>query len=303
MSVPYTKLTNLVRDQGENYSKLPKISIVTPSFNQVDFIEDAIVSILEQDYPNLEYIIMDGGSSDGTVEIINKYVDRVSYWQSCPDEGPYHAINEGFNNSTGEIMGWLNSDDMLHRNALWTVAELFQQIPQVQWLCGLATNYDIQGRTTVVRKPRRWSRYKFLAGDRTYIQQESVFWRRPLWEKAGGLNTFYQYAADFELWMRFFRHAQLHTVTTLIGGFRHTPGQVSEKFREEYIQEVNAILTNEPVTTEDKVRIETIRMFNRVVLCIPVLLGSQLVQRIYNRLCDITRLIQYDYKTKRFQLQ
>jgi glycosyltransferase involved in cell wall biosynthesis len=111
-------------------SELPKISIVTPSFNQGRFIEKTILSVIEQDYPNLEYIIIDGGSTDESVEIIKKYEKHLAYWVSEPDRGQSHAINKGFERATGEIFGWLNSDDWYHPGALKALAEAFAANPE-----------------------------------------------------------------------------------------------------------------------------------------------------------------------------
>lgn len=114
----------------------PKISIITPSFNQGKFLEGTILSVLNQNYPNLEYIIMDGGSTDNSIEIIKKYVDKLTYWQSKPDDGQSAAINEGFRHATGEIFCWLNSDDQYTEGALKIVGEYFTNHPECQWLCG-----------------------------------------------------------------------------------------------------------------------------------------------------------------------
>lgn len=111
----------------------PKISLVTPSFQQVRFLEACIRSVLDQEYPNLEYFVIDGGSNDGSVEIIRKYADRLSDWRSHADNGHMDAVQEGFKRSGGEIMGWLNSDDRLAPWALEVVAAVFRQFPEVQW--------------------------------------------------------------------------------------------------------------------------------------------------------------------------
>src|SRR5258708_17830895 len=146
---PVVLQNQLIRWQGDT-ATLPRISIVTPCFNQAAFVEATILSILEQGYPNLEYIVMDGGSTDGSVEIIKRYEQHLSYWESEPDGGQYDAISQGFARTSGELMSWLNSDDMLHRNALLTVARLFTQFPQIEWLIGYPTTLDSQGCTVTV---------------------------------------------------------------------------------------------------------------------------------------------------------
>ena len=113
---------------------LPKISIITPSFNQAEFLEQTITSVFSQNYPNLEYIIIDGGSTDRSVEIIKKYADKLTYWVSEPDKGHGDALNKGFNHSTGEIMAWINSDDFYFPWTFSIVSEIFKDLPQIYWL-------------------------------------------------------------------------------------------------------------------------------------------------------------------------
>ena len=125
----------------------PKISIVTPNYNMGAYLEETIKSVISQNYPNLEYFIIDGGSNDNSLEIIKKYERHLTYWISEKDNGMYHAIQKGFEKSTGEIMAWLNSDDMYHSNSLFIVAEIFDSFPQVEWLLGASTTFDEKGRT------------------------------------------------------------------------------------------------------------------------------------------------------------
>jgi len=205
----------------ETAGKWPRISLVTPVFNGQEYLEATIRSILNQNYPNLEYFIVDGGSTDGTLDIIRKYESQLSGWISEPDNGMYDALNKGFARTSGEIMGWLNSSDMLQVNGLFVVGSVFGAFPQLEWITGRPTHFNEDGLTINVATVPRWSRTRFLAGFNRYIQQESTYWRRSLWERAGGrVDSSRRDAADFELWVRFFRHAQLYSVDALVGGFR-----------------------------------------------------------------------------------
>ncbi|MGA1465416.1 MAG: glycosyltransferase family 2 protein [Balneolaceae bacterium] len=237
----------------------PKISIVTPSFNSEDYLESTIQSVLRQTYPNLEYVIIDGGSTDRSVQIIKKYENELAYWISEKDSGLYHALNKGFKQTSGEIMGWINSDDMYHTNAFFTIAEIFSEYDEVKWLLGSCSAFDERGRTVNVRHSKEFTRDDFLKGDFKWIQQESCLWKRELWDKSGGaLNEQLKYAGDFELWMRFFRHEPLWVTNALIGGFRlRRSGQLSSENYPEYLSEVEKTIRLEkslPIKTKKRPR-------------------------------------------------
>ena len=226
-------------------NQYPKISIVTPCFNQKEYIGECIESILSQQYPNLEYIIIDGGSTDGTVDIIRQYADKLHFWMSASDSGLYDALNKGFSYATGEIMGWLNSDDILHRKSLFTIGQIFSDLPQVQWLQGYPCVIDSNGRV-VYHRPQRSTKYSFYLKeyhDGIFIQQESTYWRRDLWVKSGScISTEYKYAGDFELWIRFFNFAKLYNSQALLGAFRVRKGQLSEINLKEYLMECDVVI-------------------------------------------------------------
>jgi glycosyltransferase involved in cell wall biosynthesis len=233
---------------------VPKISIVTPSFNQAKYLEETIRSVIDQDYPNLEYIIIDGGSTDESVEIIKKYEKNIHYWISEPDNGMYHAIEKGFKKSNGEIMSWINSDDLLAKDCLFNVAEIFSEFDCIQWLSGIPNIIDENGKVTWVGNLPKWNKYRYLQLDFKYIQQEGTFWRRNLWERTGSrIDTKYKLAGDVELWSRFFQFSDLYFVTVLLGSFRmRAENQKTLEFLDEYNQEAVSILKKIPKSLEEK---------------------------------------------------
>lgn len=237
----------------------PKITVVTPNYNQEKFIEQTIQSVINQDYPNLEYIIMDGGSTDGSVDIIKKYAKNLSHWESSKDRGMYDAINKGFLRSTGEILCWINSDDLLAEGALKYVAEIFTKDSQVKWLMGLPTLINEVGEVTWQGQDAKvFSPYFFYLHNHmstfSFIQQESTFWSRSLWMKTGGnLSLDLSLASDFDLWMRFFRYEKLYFSKKQLAAFRRRSGQLSEN-KDTYVKETNisTCLNQKKLSVKDK---------------------------------------------------
>lgn len=226
----------------------PKISLVTPCFNQEEFIEETLDSVLSQHYPNLEYIVLDGGSSDRSCEIIKRYEKHLHFWHSEPDGGQYFALQHGLLQSSGEVMSWINSDDRLAPHSLHYIGLIFLIYPHLSWLTGCPEAILETGALSPSQLSRPLSRENFLSRgfDRPFIQQEGTFWRRSLWEKAGGsLDLRYELAADTELWRRFYRHAPLYQFEEPLGLFRVRPGQRSAAHRVQYMQEAERILQEE----------------------------------------------------------
>jgi glycosyltransferase involved in cell wall biosynthesis len=232
----------------------PKISVVTPSYNQGRYIESTIRSVLLQNYPNLEYVIVDGGSTDDTLSIIEKYKPWLSVVISEPDDGQYNAITKGFARTEGDIMLWLNSDDMLFPQALLTLAKIFGVSSEIEWVTGIPAywsedgiNHQIMTQLPFNRTLMRMGCYEGRAIH--WLMQECTAWSRKLWDRSGAyMKEDLQYAADFELWLRFSEHAQLYTVAALLGGNRQQPHQKTNAV-EPYNQEVDKILANQGIGT------------------------------------------------------
>ncbi len=205
---------------------------MTPVYNGEQYIEKCILSIMNQNYSNYEHIIVDGGSTDGTLDIIKKYEDKYSMrWISEKDNGMYDAICKGFSMASGEIFAWLNSDDIYMP---WTFQAVNEAMTEnVNWCTGINAIQDKNGILYAVRNARYY-RQKWLAKGYygtiiSYgVQQESTFWKKELWEKANSETIKdYRYAGDWKLWTLFAKIDPLYTVTTVVGCFRRHPGQLS----------------------------------------------------------------------------
>lgn len=280
----------------------PKISIITPTFNQAKYIEHTILSIINQQYPNLEYIIIDGGSTDETIDIIRKYEDRISFWVSEKDNGLYDAINKGFKKATGEIFAWLNSDDIYLPNSLYTVAEIFTDFQEIEWLQGANSHIDEKGKIVSVFPASYWTRFDLVSGDKRNIQQESTFFRRSLWEKSGKpLNIDSQLAGDYSLWFTFFRYSDLITTSAPIGCFRmRSSNQKSFNQLKEYNQEKSDFLKKNRKHHNQKLRLLLYILIKR--LGIFVLLRQLKVEvKVKQLLFNGPRQIIYNRRNQSFE--
>lgn len=205
----------------------PLVSIVTPSFNQAKYLEKTIQSVIGQDYPNLEYRVIDGGSSDGSLEIIKKYQDRLAGWVSEPDRGQTDAINKGFALSQGKIMAWLNSDDVYLPGAITSAVEYLRGNPGVGMVYGDTDLIDSEGRV-IGRFNAQQTTYRRLMRGGVYIPQPAAFWRREVWNQAGPLDPTFYFAMDYDLWVRFAKISRIRYTPQRWAGFRiHDEGKTS----------------------------------------------------------------------------
>lgn len=224
-------------------SPYPKISIVTPSLNQGDFIEETIRSVLSQYYPGLEYLVMDGGSSDHTLDILRSYSDRVK-WVSEKDKGQTNAINKGLHLASGEIVGYLNADDLLLPGALEKVAKTFMQNPDTMWLTGKCRIISETGRETrklITRYKNLWLRVHrpSLLFITDYISQPATFWRAGLLNDLGDFDENLHYALDYEYFLRLNTRYPLVILPDYLAAFRvHSHSKNAKSFhRNVYVDE------------------------------------------------------------------
>jgi glycosyltransferase involved in cell wall biosynthesis len=197
----------------------PKVTIVTPSFNQACFLEETMRSVLEQDYPNIEYVVIDGGSTDGSAEIIQKYESQLAYWQSQKDKGQTDAINQGFARASGEIFAWLNSDDILLPGAVTAAVRQLQTHPEVGMVYGDCLWINADGKK-IGNFPAAQTDLKKLRRGYVHIPQQASFFRADLWKKVGPLDDSFYFAMDYDLWTRLAAEAPLLYVPELWAAFR-----------------------------------------------------------------------------------
>lgn len=233
----------------------PRISIITPSFNQGRFLEATLRSLLAQNYPNMELIVIDGGSKDDSVEIISRYADRLHYWESQPDRGQSHAINKGMQHATGEILTWINSDDRLAPNALFTVAEMFRrhQVDLVIGRCARVMDpssvpYHFHRCALPLGRPVPLPFDRLLQLDQCWLKgeffhQPEVFFHRRIWEAAGGqVDEHLYYSMDYDLWVRFAAAgATALSIPEVLAIFRQHADQKTGDDRQPFLPELRRV--------------------------------------------------------------
>lgn len=262
--------------------KYPTFSIVTPSLNQGKYLEATIYSVISQEGDfYINYMLIDGGSTDSSLDIVKNYESRIRsgsdivkcrgvkfFWMSGKDNGQYDAINRGFSLSNGEIMGWINSDDVYLPSAFKAITMVFREFPEVSWITANSTRIDKEGMIIDVDTSSLYpriliSRGVFNGRDGRFIQQESTFWKRSLWDQLESkLNNTWRYAADFELWMRFAALTDLVKVQTQLGAFRKHDGQKTTTLTN-YNREVDSI---KKVRLFDRLVIRLIRLLSKMPL-------------------------------------
>lgn len=205
--------------------KYPKISIITPSYNQSQFIEKTILSVLEQKYPNLEYIVIDGGSNDETSSILRRYRNKLTYI-SEKDKGQSDAINKGLRMVRGEIIGYLNSDDILSPHSLLTIGDYFTNHPESFWLtgyCGIIDEYDRTVRPFITSYKNFWLRYfpnKEVLLVLNFISQPATFWRASAVKQIGYFDEKLDFAMDYDYWLRLYTRFPITIIKKELALFR-----------------------------------------------------------------------------------
>lgn len=289
----------------------PKISIVTPSYNQGKYLAKTMQSILGQGYPNLEYVVIDGNSPDDSAEIIKKHESHLKFWVSKPMPGipptlyHYYMVNEGFSHCTGEIMAWLNSDDIYHPYSLFTVAEIFTRYKEVKWLMGNPSFIDDMGRIVFCSAVPRWSRSKLLNGKFTMtVQQESTFWHRDLWEKTGAkVDTEWHHAADYALWVKFSKFEKLYTTHALLAAFRlRVKNQKTVEKWNDYKQDILQIIKKEKPSLHERF-IGKFFKFGEMLLSMSFIKENKMLSGILCRIFDIPPILEFDRTTQTFNMR
>ena len=227
---------------------LPKISIITPSFNQGKYLERTIQSVLNQGYENLEYIIVDGGSTDGSIELIKKYQENIAYWISEKDEGQSEAINKGLRVATGDLVAWQNSDDIYFPGAFDEVAKSYRNSKEVDLFIG---NMNLINEDDQIIQELKYVEptYKSLIAEGMVLTNQAAFWRRNIHNKIGYLNESLHYGFDYEWFLRVLNFGNAIHINKTLGGLRMHNETKTYNFQEQFKLEYDQILGDKKVSS------------------------------------------------------
>ncbi|NOQ29774.1 MAG: glycosyltransferase [Helicobacteraceae bacterium] len=276
-----------LRKQGyfkNSYKLKPLISIITIVYNGEKYLEETILSVISQSYDNIEYIIIDANSTDGTIDILKKYDSQIDYWVSESDSGMYEALTKGFSCISGDFMGYINSDDYFLPNAIKTIAELHIAKPNLQWITGINSWYNSNGsiiRTQLQLPYRNEFIDKGIYGTKLpYIQQENTFWNTNLLQYID-LKTFssFKLAGDYYMWLSFSKYVQLNTVSSAFAGFRKHENNKSLE-QEKYLNEIKPYVGNCKLTLRQRV----IFLYDKFV---SLLCSENVIKKLFKNIVEL----------------
>jgi len=229
-------------------SDQPLVSVITPSWNSVEFIERTIHSIVNQTYKNIEFIVVDGGSSDGTLDVLKRHAEEISWWVSERDNGMYHAINKGLARASGEIIAYLNSDDIYYPDTIFQVVASFSEYPEADLIYGDLDFIDANDRFLYNQKYPNFSAKHFANANYSMIGQPASFWRSSLLKKIGGFDESFKMAADFDFFVRAGATGKMLRINRTLAAFRVHEKSLTSRQLQMNFKEINLMREKHGVT-------------------------------------------------------